>query len=108
MADIIQFPLNDERNWIGIEKVIREYLSENGASTDMLEFVCTNLKKVYLTNAKSFQVKISAPAGEDVKKAMNEAVNQVVLNYREIVNGMMFELMLREIEIFNLRKNQEN
>lgn len=107
MADIIQFPLNDEKNWKGIEQKIREYLSQNCASDDMIEYVCEKLKKVNFSHSKSFQVNLTAPAGEDVSRAINDAVSQVVSNYKKIVSGMLFELMLREVEIYNLNKNQE-
>jgi len=106
--NIIHFPLNDERYWRETEGSLRTMLTKRGASDDLIDHICHKLKKIFIKNNKTFQVTVVAnPDGEDIVRAIQEAVMQVASHYKKITTNLIGEIMTREIDLY-YNKSENN
>ena len=112
MDKIIDFPNKNEREWIEIERTIRELLKENSnLYSEDINYICERMKKYYfevivmnfswgieLPNniLKNNTKKVLDSANESLRKKINEYVNQILierlqLEIRMVVNDYIFE-----------------
>lgn len=83
MSEVVQFPHQDVRNWIAIEKVARKYLLQAGTPAAVIDETLRLLKPTFDAQVAVEQPKLTFSAGDNVEacrvlKAAEEYFNTMV------------------------------
>ena len=96
---VIPFPGLDERYWHDqVEPKYRQALINSGASGEMIDHVCGNLKDICLTYCKAIPLNFSATESEI--KVIDKVLDKMVGDVKTIIDQLMIEIMRREIQLY--------
>ena len=110
-SNVIPFPTHAVREWIIIERTIRDILEEGGASPEMTKEVCARMKEV----SEKFQARFeftyqTPPLPEGVRTAIQDSINKALKTFadklREYTSNLMLDRLKLEIELYNLRHEE--
>lgn len=101
MGNVTKLPDRPVREWHVIEKGLREMLAGYGADSGLTDYICAAMRPVFLkyAAADSNFVSDASMTPDEVVKALNDWVHT-------LTSGMMFELAVREVELYQLRGNK--
>jgi hypothetical protein len=107
MAEIIQFPLNIERRWARIEKIIEERMEEAGTPDEARERVLAWHKEIWFKYKKkshfSLELKLDckAPHTADIscREAVAEAFYDVQDHFHHFSSEMLGEMLRLKVEL---------
>jgi hypothetical protein len=96
MGNVIALPEKSVQEWHVLEKRTRAFLAELGEDQEMIDYVCTVMRPIYLD---SVYTDIKFERSDDPDETMKK-VNEWFGNY----SFRLFEqLILREVELYSLR-----
>lgn len=99
MGNVTKLPDRPVREWLVVEKTLREILAESDADQDMADYVCAAMRPVFLKYAAAdsdFVLDMSSVPPDEAVRRLNNWVHN-------LTNGMLLELAIREIELYRLR-----
>jgi len=96
MSNVVALPSGPVREWLGVEKVLRDILAEKAHEQDVIDYVCSTLRPVYLKWDNESHLKIAGHVNP-------EQLQQITDWFTTMFGGMMLELANREIELYHLR-----
>jgi hypothetical protein len=99
--NVIQFPGVSEREWSKIEDSIRSSHKKDDIPQDFTDELCHTMKVILLeaNKAKDFSVSYDG----DIHKTVVNAAEQVSAHYKSVVEGLINEIVKREIELYKFR-----
>lgn len=92
---VIQLPDSMQRQWRVFEALLRRELGAVGVDPDVADVALERIKPIYLRHAKPNPIPEDASPEEQLR-AFNDWVTQ-------FGTGMLLEIMIREIQLINLR-----
>ena len=113
-TNIIEFPTRAVREWIMVERTIREVLEQVGASAEMTEEVCARMKDVYERYNRMFTLALKLPLPEylslDQRRAIDDSIRNAVEGLTKEIHDyssqVLFDRLCLEIELFKLRSEK--
>ena len=99
--NVVQFPGLSEREWKNIEGSIRSDHKKESLPEDFTDELCKTLKSILLEVGKDKD--FSIPFVGDVQKTVEEAAGQVSAHYKSVVEGLIKEIVKREVELYRYR-----
>jgi|Wag4MinimDraft_7_1082656.scaffolds.fasta_scaffold00008_21 hypothetical protein len=104
MDNIIEFPKEKERNWLIIEKAIREQINnQTNLSDENINYICRRMKDFYLEyidNNFSFNFKMPNDISEKTSKKIIASVQKSFSNQiHEYTNQILFERLILELDL---------
>jgi hypothetical protein len=99
--NVIQFPGLSEREWKNIEGSIRSDHAKDSIPEDFTDELCKTLKSILLEAGKDKD--FSVPFVGDVQKTVEDAAQQVSDHYKLVVEGLIKEIVKREVELYKYR-----
>ena len=112
MGELISFPGRPYRDWALIEKSIREVLQESNASMNMQNTICVRIKEFFVKFNKEFNWEFSLKVkgeeeAEEIKKEVEKNASIIQQQIQSLFNEILFDRLLLEIEIYNLKSQDE-
>ncbi len=95
----------DERYWREqVEPKYRQALIKGGASGEMIDHVCVNLKEILLT--QFIAIPLNFPITESEAKVMNKVLKNMAGDSKTIVDQLMIEIMKQLIKFYEYEKEE--
>jgi len=110
-SNITNFPTQAVRDWVLVERSIKDIMQQADASQEMIKEVCRRMKEVWEKYKIEFKFSLELPslpnfpAGlrkeivESVQKAFKPFSEQI----HEYTSQVLFDRLLLEIELYKLR-----
>jgi len=113
-TNIIEFPTRSVREWIKVERTIRETLEQAGASQEMTEEVCGRMKEVYEKYDRVFTFALGLPLPEHLSLEQRRAIDNSIRNavegltkeIHEYTNQVLFDRLCIEIELYKMQSEK--
>jgi hypothetical protein len=113
-TNVIEFPTRVVREWIMVEKTIREVLEQAGASPEMTKEVCARMKGVYEKYNRMLTLALKLPLPEylsmEQRRAIDDAIRNAVEDFKKQIHEYSSQVLLDrlclEIELYKLRSEK--
>lgn len=111
MAEIIEFPTHDVRDWIIRERTFRNILKQSGASPEMTEEVCSRMKVAMEKFNGNFKITLDLPPLPEGSKriidhAIQNARKELADQIHEYTGNLILDRLQLEIDLYNLRHEE--
>ncbi len=99
--NVIEFPGLSEREWNKIEGSIRSDHKKDSIPEDFTDELCKTLRTILLEAGKDKDFSVSFDG--NVQKTVENAAEQVSAHYKSVVEGLIKEIVKREVELYRYR-----
>lgn len=110
-AEIIEFPTRAVRDWIAVENIIQKNLQQAGASPEMIQDVCAQMKESWekLDIQLTFALELP-PMPEGFRNIINNSVKNALEGFKKQIHEystqVIFDRLLLEIQLYKLRHGE--
>ncbi len=110
MAKIIEFPLEEQREWHRIEKRLKDSLQQASAPEQVVERVLSWFEGVWFKYRDKFRVElvlklenVPSSTAEACKNAIETAVQETIVQMRDVSYELFGELIAMRVRLEMLR-----
>ena len=113
MGEVVQFPTRSLREWLAIQRTLREELEKLGVVADCVVEVLATMERVFERYSRDLSFSYQLPGGltrvqvAEVQKALEEGVAEHTGKLHELMSEIFVERAALEVELWGLRHGQE-
>ena len=110
-SNVINFPTEAVRDWVLVEKSIKNIMQQADASPEMIKEVCGRMKEIWEKYKIEFKFSVELPTlsnfPEALRKEIDESLKKAFETFAEQIHEytsqVLFDRLLLEIELYKLR-----
>lgn len=100
MGQVLEFPSETVRTWLGVEREFRRHLSLNGVEPDCQDYAMQQIRPVYDAYCgEGFHVDVRR---DDALKFIACVDGAVFAKFQDSIAGLLWEVVMLEVKLWRL------